>query len=571
MNVPATLFAGCSVVLSLWAAAPAGAQAHGGRAYSDVPTARVDSLFSDLDSERSPGCALGVYEAGEPVYMNGYGMASLEHGIPMTPRSVVNTASVSKQFTALAIILLARAGELSLDDPVRDYIPELPGYVVPVTLRHLIHHTSGLRDSSSLLVLARGQLEADGDPVMMSLLGWQNALSFPPGEYWMYFTGGYALLAMVVERVSGESFREFTHREIFAPLGMAESGFHWPAAIHGLALAYAPHGEDGYRLSIPTHTFAGPAGLYTTIEDLAKWDGNFYHMEVGGSDGIALMHAPGRLSSGEELTYAAGLELGSYRGLPTASHSGGDPGYATMMVRFPDQRLSVALLCNVTSAAPWYRVYEVADLYLEDYYLEPSPASAETVVDDLYISEPDFETLIGVYRSADGIVVNLFDHEDGALVVTFGSARFPLEAIGERQFGDDSSPYVLTFTEPGAGEGVTATWRPNPLHDSGGSLSLERVGSQWEPSPRDLMDFTGSFFSEELDATWEIVAGDEMLVLRRWGMPDQALEPLLPDTWVFLGTTEPRLRFERDAAGTVTSLSLSNSQILGMKFVRSTR
>lgn len=207
----------------------------------------------------------------------------------------------------------------------------------------------------------------------------------------MYSSGGYALLALVVERVTGESFREFTDREIFAPLGMRDSGFHWPATTHGLALAYAPHGEDGYRLSIPTHTFAGPAGLYTTIEDLAKWDGNFYDMEVGGSDGIALMQLPGRLNSGKELIYAAGLELGSYRGLPTVAHSGGDPGYATMMIRFPDQRLSVALLCNVTSAAPWFRVYEVADLYLEDYYLEPSPTSAETVVDDMHIPEAELE------------------------------------------------------------------------------------------------------------------------------------------------------------------------------------
>ncbi len=569
MRTPTASLLALGMAVALWSAPPARAQGVGERAYTDVPTARVDSIFSDLDNERSPGCALGVYEAGEPIYAKGYGMASLEHGVPLSPRSVLSIASISKQFTALAVILLARRGELSLDDPVRDYIPELPEYAAPVTLRHLIHHTSGIRDSSSLLSVARRQLEGDGDPVMMSLLHWQRALSFPAGEHWMYYTGGYALLAMVVERVTGESFRAFTDREIFAPLGMADSGFRWPSTIHGLALAYAPHGEDGYRLSIPTHTFAGPAGLYTTIEDLAKWDGNFYDMEVGGSDGIALMHAPGRLSSGEELTYAAGLELGSYRGLPTVSHSGGDPGYATMMIRFPDQRLSVALLCNVTSAVPWFQVYEVADLYLEDYFLEPSATSAETV--DMHIAEAELEALAGVYRSDDGIVVNLFDHEDGTLIVTFGSARFPLEAIGERRFGDDSTPYVLTFSEVGADKGVIATWSPDPVQRKIGPLRLEQVGSQWEPSPREVMDFTGSFFSEELDATWEIESGDEGLLLRRWGIPDQALEPLLPDTWVFHGSTEPRLRFERDAAGKVTAMSLSNSQLLGVRFVRSER
>lgn len=569
MRTPTTVFMAVGSVASLWPAAPAEAQAVGDRGYTAIPTARVDSIFSDLDSEHSPGCALGVYEAGKPVYEKGYGMASLEHGVPLSPRSVLSIGSIAKQFTALAITLLVRRGELSLDDPVRDHIPELPEYAAPVTLRHLVHHTSGIRDNVALLRAARGQVEADGEDVMLSGLRWQKELNFPPGEHWMYSSGGYALLAMVVERVTGESFREFTDREIFAPLGMGDSGFRWPATIHGLASAYAPHGEEGYRLSIPTHSFAGPAGLYTTIEDLAKWDRNFYDTEVGGSDGIGLMHVPGRLNSGEERAYAAGLELGSYRGLETVSHSGGDPGYATMMIRFPDQRLSVALLCNVTSADPWFRVYEVADLYLEDHFLEPSPIPA--AIDDVHIAEADLEGLTGVYRSADGIVVNRFDHEDGVLVVTTGTARFPLGTIGERRFGDDFTPYVLTFSEPGAGEEVTATWSPDPVMRRVGPLRLERVGSQWEPSPRELMDFTGSFFSEELDATWEIVAGDEGLLLRRWGMADQGLEPLLPDTWVFQGSTEPRLRFERDAAGRVTAVSLSNSQLLDVQFVRSDR
>jgi hypothetical protein len=387
----------------------------------------------------------------------------------------------------------------------------------------------------------------------------------------MYSSGGYALLATVVERVSGESFREFTDREIFARLGMADSGFRWPMTIHGLALAYAPHGEDGYRLSIPTHSFVGPAGLYTTIEDLARWDRNFYDTEVGGSDGIALMHVPARLSSGQELTYAAGLELGSYRGLPTVSHSGGDPGYATMMIRFPDQQLSVALLCNVTSAVNEFWVYEVADLYLEDQFLEPSPTSAAARLVDVHVTGAELEALTGVYRRTDGIVVNRFDQEDGVLIVTFGGARFPLQSIGERQFGDDVMPYVLTFSEAGADEGVTATWSPDPVQRKIGPLRLQRVGSQWEPSPREVMDFTGSFFSEELDATWEITVADAGLLLRRWGIADRRLEPLLPDTWVFRRSTEQRLRFERDAAGKVTAMSLSNSQLHGVQFVRRDR
>lgn len=312
----------------------------------------------------------------------------------------------------------------------------------------------------------------------------------------------------------------------------------------------------------------GTTGLHTTVEDLARWDRNFYEMKVGGAEGIALMHAPGRLNSGRETAYAFGLELGRYRGLRTVGHSGHDAGYASMLLRFPDRRLSVALLCNTAPADPWFRAYSVADLYLPD----PLPGEARGR-DRMRARESrpageDLEAYAGIYRSGNGLTVQRFAVEDGTLIATVEGARFPLRQIGERRFDDGLTHYVLTFGEVGNGEERIATWSPNPTAGSSEPLRLYRIGPHWEPAPQDLPSYAGTFHSEALDASWEMVAGDGELVLRRWGVADQPLEPLLPETFVFRGSTAPRLRFERDAAGRVGVISLSTDQIMGLEFVR---
>ena len=549
-------------------AAPVLAEDPDERTPADVPAASVDSLFADLDSEDSPGCAVGVYSAGEVLFAKGYGMASLEHGVALSPRSVLGVGSVAKQFTALAVVLLARRGELSLDDPVREHVPALPAYAAPITVRHLIHHTSGLRNNVSLLRLARSQVEEDGEEVTLSLLAWQEGLDFDPGEHWKYSNPGYVLLARIVERVSGESFRAFTDREIFGPLGMTSTGFLEPTTTDGRALAYERLGTDGHRVRVPTHTLVGSTGLYTTIEDLAEWDRNFYEKNVGGREGIALMYAPGRLSSGRETDHAFGLALGRYRGLRTVGRSGGDPGYEAMLLRFPDERLSVAVLCNAAFPAPAIRAYRVADLYLADRFPDDPPASLRAGTGDVPVSEAELEALAGVYRTPDGLRVQRFAVEDGALVVTYERGRYPLTPLGDGRFGDGFTRFMVAFDEPDAGDATTATWRPNPSPSSRGPLRLHRAGRRWSPAAEELAGYVGTFHSNELDATWKIVARDGELVLRRWGVADQRLEPLLPDTFAFRGRTTPRLRFERDADGRVTRLTVSTGQIVGVEFVR---
>lgn len=534
---------------------------------TEVAVSSIDSIFSNINRDDSPGCAVGVFRAGEIIFSKGYGMASLEHNISLSPNSIFNLASVSKQFTALSVILLAQEGKISVDDPIYKYLPELPEYVAPVTIRHLIHHTSGIRDNLALLRLARGQIESDSDEVILSMLEWQNRLNFNPGENYMYNTGGYSLLAMIVERVSGKSFREFTKQEIFEPLDMKTSSFLSPATSENRALAYVPYEDNKYRLSIPTHNLAGATGLYTTIEDLAKWDKNFYDMQVGGREGVSLMHIPGQLNSGQELSYASGLRIDSYQGMKTASHSGFDPGYTSMLLRFPEQYFTVAVLCNVTSASPWVWAYEIADLYLSND-IDKAQNLKGSNIEKESLSKKELEVFTGIYKSRDGIVVQSFDQKDGQLIATIGTAEYPLSHIGNRQFMDGITHYILSFTESGEEDAMTASWFPNPTPIKGESLKLDRIGPRWVPVRKELSEFTGSFFSEELDATWKIVQNGDELVLKRWGIEDQNLEPLNKDVLVFKGNTSPRLGYKRGGDGRIKHIEVSNGQILGIKFLK---
>lgn len=384
---------------------------------------RVDGLFRRWDNRASPGCALAVVRDGAIVYKRGYGMADLDHDIPITPSSVFHAASLSKQFTAAAIVLLAQEGKLSLDDEVRRYIPELPDFGVPITIRHLIHHTSGLRDQWNLLELAgwRYSLDLISDDDVLQMMARQKDLNFPPGQKFMYCNTGYTLLAQIVKRVSGRSFRELTAARIFQPLGMKNTHFRDDHAeiVKGQAYGYVPAGET-FRLSMPNFDTVGATSLLTTVEDLARWDENFDEPRVGGRKLILQMLEPGKLNSGETLDYAFGLKIGNYRGLPIVDHAGADAGYRAHLIRFPEQHFSVACLCNLSTADPGGLARKVADLYLSARMKRPARPSVPPR--RIYVSEVDptpakLREYAGMYRSDEMEAVYTFVVEDGQLLL----------------------------------------------------------------------------------------------------------------------------------------------------------
>ena len=326
----------------------------------------VDALFADVDRPDSPGCALAIVQNGDVSYARGYGMANLDHDIAITPGTVFHVASVSKQFTAMSILLLEAEGKLATTDDIRDYIPEFPYYGHTITIQHLIHHTSGLRDQWDILSLAGWNYVDDliTNRHVLEIALRQKELNFAPGEEHVYCNTGYTLLAIIVERVSGQTFREFTQQHIFEPLDMAHTHFHDDHAmiVKNRALAYVPRDDDGFKISIPTFDTVGATSLFTTALDLAKWEQNYTHHRVGGASVAEKMRTPGRLNNGSDIVYASGVTVAQYKGLATIGHSGGDAGYRSHFITFPEHSFGVIVLSNFSHAFPWKLATSIADL-----------------------------------------------------------------------------------------------------------------------------------------------------------------------------------------------------------------
>lgn len=364
------------VVLAIsLAAAPAAGQGLS----TDSASRWIDSVFAPYSSRVGPGCAVGVSRDGRLVFAKGYGSADLEHDTPITTSTPFYIASVAKQFTAMSIVLLAQDGRLSLDDSIRYWVPEVPSFGYPITLRQLLYHTSGLRDYFTLLALSGWP--SDGpltERQFLDLISRQKHLNFAPGEEFLYSNTGYALLAIVVQRVSGKSLRDYAAEHIFKPLGMAHTEFRddHHRLIAQRAVGYQPS-EGSFRVSQPEFDVVGDGGLYSTVDDLAKWDANFRTGRVGGKEGVALLQEPGRLSNGQTIPYALGLTVSQTRGIKTYAHRGAYGGYRSAMVRYPDKGLSVITLCN-TAAASASLADEVSTLLLG---VQPQKSVAATTLD----------------------------------------------------------------------------------------------------------------------------------------------------------------------------------------------
>jgi CubicO group peptidase (beta-lactamase class C family) len=306
-------------------------------AQSSAGKPEIDRIFAEWDRRDSPGCALAIYQDGRIVYERGYGMADLEHDVPISTTSVFYVGSLSKQFTAMTAALAIQQGRLQLTDSIRKFLPELLTYADSITVQHLIHHTSGLRDYNTLLSIAgrRGD-EAFDNLTVLRITAKQKMLNFPPGAEYLYSNTGYTLLALIVERAVGMPFAAYADQQIFAPLGMTVSHYHVDETrlVHGRAMAYTRRGS-GLGLDTPNNERAGAGGVFTNVRDLLKWDENFYEGRVGGPSLLERFHTVGTLNDGRALDYAWGLQIGRYRGLRLVEHGGSLGGYRAHLLRLP--------------------------------------------------------------------------------------------------------------------------------------------------------------------------------------------------------------------------------------------
>jgi len=514
---------------------------------------KVDQIFATYNRADSPGCALGVIQDGNFIYRRGYGEASLELGVPLSPESVFYMGSVSKQFTAASIVLLSEQGRLSLDDDVRKYVPELPNYGHTITLREMLHHTSGLRDFLALTVISgRHYSDIHSEAETLNLIARQKSLNNIPGDEYIYSNTNYFLLGEVVKRVSKESLAEFASENIFQPLGMTHTRFYddRTLVVPNRVAAYAPGNNGKFLVDWSTsYDAVGAGGLMSTVDDLLLWDRNFYDNKLGKGPLIQEMETRGVLNNGKKISYALGLEIGTYRGLPTVEHEGALFGYRTVILRFPQLRFSVLALCNVSSAQTGSLASKAADVYLAKD-LEPEP-NATQAVDNRDLPDPG--RFAGTYLDTHRQLLDSFTAADGNLM--YRDAK--LLRVGANQFKDTGTG---TITFDGSHGSVKVTIDT----DNGTAFTGSRIE---EPrlSSASLTEFAGKYKSEELDATYDLSIDNGILTLRcNWNLPLQ-LTPIAPDE--FDSGAYGIFVFHRDVTHRISGLSVFtlNARNVGFK------
>ena len=361
---------------------------------ADEATDKVDKLFAAWDKTTSPGAALAVIRDGRIIYKRGYGMAKLEDGIVMTPDKIFDIGSVSKQFTATCIVMLVRDGKVSLDDNVRKYIPELPDYGTPITIRHLLHHTSGLRDYNALLELAgfRGDSDCPTVEEALDVICRQKRLNYPTGQEYSYTNTGFFLLSQIVERVSGKSLNAFAQERIFRPLGMEHTLYQddHTQVIKDRATGYDPDGQ-GFKIDMSNWDETGDGNVYTSVEDLYLWDQAFYSYKLG-KDVMDMLQTKGALNGGKPIDYAFGLVVTEYKGLKVVEHGGAWAGFRAGIVRFPDEKFSAICLANLSTMDPSGLCFNVADIYLAGKLKEP-PKPEGKKAESVTVDKKDLEPL----------------------------------------------------------------------------------------------------------------------------------------------------------------------------------
>lgn len=516
----------------------------------------VNRAFASFAGSDGPGCAVGVARNGATIYENGFGASNLETNTPITPQSIFHVASVSKQFTAAAIVLLAREGKLSLDDEVRKHIPELHNYGVPITIRQMLHHTSGLRDQWSLIGLARGRFAENRitDSDVLEIVSRQRELNFAPSTQYEYSNTGYTLAALMVKRVSGKSLRDFAHERIFVPLGMTQTHFHddYTMLVRGRTSAYNRGGDGRWHVAIPNFDTYGATSLYTTTGDLLKWAANLQKPTVGDSAMYALMLASGVLASGERTGYGLGITSAPYRGVTIIGHGGADAGYRANLDVVPGHGLSVAVLCNAAHAAPNVLSRNIVDVLLRPQLTAlPAPLTASYTA-----SAAAIDRMTGLWVDNHVGRPLRMSRRDQSLVVGMGPGAPALIAISDTVYRtpNNSADYVLLSN--GTMELRTLSGNAPPLPFTR-MPEVKLVGAALKP-------FEGAYYSEELGATYTVNATDSALVLKtRWGN-DLTVRSLTTDR--FEGNT--LVRFERGKGNGIVAMRLSDPRSRHVRFVR---
>lgn len=462
---------------------------------------KIDSVFSEWNKLDVPGCALGIIKDGELLYSKGYGLANMEYGIPNSDSSVFRIGSTSKQFTAACIVLLVEQGKLKFKDNLKYFFPDFPDYAEKVTVRHLLNHTSGIRDYLQLAYLkGLGGDDFYVDDDIMKWLVNQSELNFAPGEEFLYSNSGYWLLGQIVNKVSGTNMADFATKRIFEPLGMNNTHFHndHTRIVKNRASGYVLDNNDTYKISMTTLDMIGDGGIFTTINDIKKWDDAYYNSTVLSKAFWKEMTQQGVLNNGEVVDYASGLVIGKYKGLKSIRHGGAFVGFRAELLRFPEEQLSIAIFANRRDADPSRMANQIADVLLKGKLVEEVDSKDKKTKTVTPIEEFQLNQLTGKYEIQPGIIVNLSIKNDSLNVFQIWDKKsYHIIRTSGTTFqmpGEEDVNFIFSNLK----EGYTRTLS---IFQGGRETKAERK-KEVDVSGLDLNDYTGSYYSKELDVTY---------------------------------------------------------------------
>lgn len=532
---------------------------------SGSPEQQVDQIFAELNNPGVPGASVAIVKDGKIIFKKGYGLANLEYNIPNSSSTVFHIASVSKQVTAFAVLLLENQGKLSLDDDIRKYIPEIPDYGKNITLKQLMTHTSGMRDQWELLTMGGWRLDdVITTDQILNMVSRQKELNFNPGDEHMYSNTGYTLLAEIVSRVSGQSFPSFTKDYIFKPLNMNNTLFYddHEKIVKNRAYSYHPDGKD-YKKSVLNYANAGATSLFTTVEDMSLWATNFEHPAVGNKTIIQKMNERGILNNGDTISYALGQEIGVYNGLKWICHGGGDAGYRSFLSRFPDQHFSIIVFSNNAAFDAGGTAIKIADIYLKDSFTAETPgeSGAEAKASSGFTSDEELlKTYCGKFEVRPGYEVQISSESDKLYAETREIPKVQLVQTAKSDFSLPAMNAKLTFSGDNSG-----TINQVIIILNGQRIVAPKI-NEFDASKVNPDDYTGNFYSPELSTIYTFVADKGKLVARHARLGDFALTATDRDKFSTLNWFLNKIEFIRDSNNVVTGCKISGVRVRDIRF-----
>jgi len=544
-------------------------QKAGAQSLPDSVTQKIDSLFKTWDGPGSPGCVVGIVRNDSLIFSKGYGMANLEYGVHNSPGTVYHIASVSKQFTAYAVLLLASQGKLRLDDDIRKYLPWFPDVNQKITIRNLLTHTSGIREQQQLLAIQGTGLD---DVVMqrhlINLLSHQASLNFSPGEKRSYSNSNYTLLAEIVRYVTGRSLRQFSDSAIFKPLGMTQTHFHddYTELVPGRAQSYGRVNSTHVINKYLNYSFVGPSGVMTTVNDMAKWISNFYTFKVGSPAEVNLITAKTILKDGKSLGHGAGMDADTYNGWRQFSSDGADAGFQTYISVFPDLKMGFVVFANEDDFNSSGKAHTMTSLFVKDTIqpvIERKEEKKDEKTAELERDSFMLKKYLGNYISEEGIILSL-EMSNHKLYFRYGDNLNLLIRDQQNVYAAFETPEFKIKLYPVLGDTVIRAIMPDKYYTLKKYVNSTPSGDQF------LKKYAGRYYCPELECFYHITLKDHHLFLGSNKYDDTPLtlmgtEHLRNDFWWM-----NHLMVTRDKAGMITGFEVNSGRSAHVKFIKTT-